>query len=818
MTEDGGENMRLCYRYILPFLMLASPALAQDTSGAPKEPETAQKDGQTTPAQPSSGGTPTEPQKSQAVPKLPPVKVIQTPPAAKPAKPARRPLAGTPEKARTPAPAAASASQAGQTSASTSAAQAETAHNEAVVQSAVTLNADREYILPKIGVNSFQFSQHDIEALPQGENIPIDKLLLQTPGVYQDSAASGNIHIRNEHANLQYRIDGIQLPDGISGFGNVLETSLIANMAVVTGALPAQYGLRTAGLVDIQTRMGSADPSGEISVYGGSHDTINTNLQYGGVSGNTQYFFTARFLENDFGIESPIPNVSAIHDDTQQEKFFSYTSTVLPNDARWVLMTGGFAGAYQIPNNPGQPVQYYMPNQTTFNSANLNENQFEQNYFGILAFQQSTAFADYQFSYFSRYNTLHYVPDTVGDLMFNGIATDLTRTSFLNGIQSDAAFRIAPDHTLRAGFVVSGEQTNVTDQATVFLSGSCGPGGNQLGSVGCGTIAAPTQVTDQENKFGWIAGVYVQDEWKITNQLTLNTGLRFDQMWQYVDANQLSPRIAAVYKPFDGTVFHAGYARFFSPPPQAVGAPENYQLFNPTVAAAQVGANPNALVNTTISASLPERSNYFDTGVTQVIVPGLEAGLTAYYKLAKDLIDDGQFGQAYTLTAFNYAKGENEGAELKLKYTKDGVLVYGNLAYARQVATQFVSNQYLVSADDYLFALNHYIPTDHSQTLTASAGVSYPVWDNTKASLDMIYGSGLRDGDYNEMHLPGYTQFNLGLSHEFILPDWKPFTLRFDVVNLFDHIYELRNGSGIGVFAPQWGPRRGFFVGYSQKF
>jgi len=82
----------------------------------------------------------------------------------------------------------------------------------------------------------------------------------------------------------------------------------------------------------------------------------------------------------------------------------------------------------------------------------------------------------------------------------------------------------------------------------------------------------------------------------------------------------------------------------------------------------------------------------------------------------------------------------------------------------------------------------------------------------------MIYGSGLRNGFDNSTSLPPYSQFNLGLSHEFILPDWKPLTVRFDVVNLFDEVYELRDGTGIGMFAPQWGPRRGFFVGLSQKF
>src|SRR5262249_15482490 len=157
---------------------------------------------------------------------------------------------------------------------------------------------------------------------PQGDNTPIDKALLQVPGVYQDSAASGNLHIRNEHANLQYRINGIQLPDGVAGFGNVLDTSLIGSMNVITGAMPAQYGLRTAGLIGIQTRTGTSDPSGVVSIYGGSYGTFTTSLQYGGVSGNTEYFFTGRFLENNLGIESPTPSKDALHDHTEQEKFF----------------------------------------------------------------------------------------------------------------------------------------------------------------------------------------------------------------------------------------------------------------------------------------------------------------------------------------------------------------------------------------------------------------------------------------------------------------------------------------------------------------
>jgi len=49
------------------------------------------------------------------------------------------------------------------------------------------------------------------------------------------------------------------------------------------------------------------------------------------------------------------------------------------------------------------------------------------------------------------------------------------------------------------------------------------------------------------------------------------------------------------------------------------------------------------------------------------------------------------------------------------------------------------------------------------------------------------------------------------------MPGEKPVTVRFDVINVFDTTYEIRNGTGIGVFAPQFGPRRGYFVGVSQK-
>jgi hypothetical protein len=710
-----------------------------------------------------------------------------------------------------------------------------------------SFDAARNNLYTTIGTTSETITHDTIEALPQGTNAPVEKVLLQAPGVSQDSAASGLLHVRNDHANVQFRINGVMLPDGVTGFGSVLDPNLIGSISLITGALPAEFGMRTVGLVDITTRSDIFNNSGSVSFYGGSRGTIQPSFEYGGTVDNTcgptapvaakaapsssatdcfpgvQYLFTGRYLQTTEGIENPLPTLNAIHDFSQQEKGFGYMSTFVDPVTRLTLIAGTATSTFQIPDVPGQPVGT-MGNPpvisafgvTNFNSALLNENQYEDTQFGVLALQRSVNGFDGQLSYFTRYNFLHFTPDPVGDLLLNGIASDITRESYTNGIQGDASYEINPVHTLRTGFTVSGEQTAVGNSSLVEPA----PGGV--------AVDAPETITDDVSKLGWLAGIYAQDEWKLTDKLTMNYGLRFDQMWQYVDANQLSPRVNFTYKPLELTTFHAGYARYFTPPVLVEAAPADIALFSGTTGAPPSGGT---------SPVLPERSHYFDAGVDQKIPFGcvspsasdcsmLELGVDAYYKIATDLLDNGNFGQALVLSAFNYAKGINEGVELSAKYHSGNFQAYGNLAVGQEKATDVVSNQYLfdnVTPQPALGGLTelqyidtHWIYTDHNQFVTGSAGASY-LWNGTRYSADMIYGSGLRTGDANIDSESPYAQVNVGASHEFAMPDSKPVTVRFDVVNLFDTIYQIRSGSGIGVFAPQYGPRRGYFVGVSKK-
>jgi outer membrane receptor protein involved in Fe transport len=283
----------------------------------------------------------------------------------------------------------------------------------------------------------------------------------------------------------------------------------------------------------------------------------------------------------------------------------------------------------------------------------------EDTQYSVLALQRSVNGFDGQLSYFTRYDRLHYSPDPLGDLLINGVASDIVRQSLTNGIQADGSYQINPAHIVRSGFYFSGEQIFVGNSSLVEPA----PGGV--------AVDAPFSITDDVSKTGCLAGVYAQDEWKVTDKFIINGGLRFDQMWLFTNANQLSPRINFTYLPFEFTKFHFGYARYFTPPVLVEAAPANIALFtNTTAAPLSGGTNP----------VLPERSHYFDAGIDQNIPFGcnkpaakdctdLDLGVDVYYKIATDLLDNGQFGQALVLSAFNYAQASSRASSSPQNFT-----------------------------------------------------------------------------------------------------------------------------------------------------
>ncbi|HWY30641.1 MAG TPA: TonB-dependent receptor, partial [Candidatus Acidoferrum sp.] len=515
------------------------------------------------------------------------------------------------------------------------------------------------------------------------------------------------------------------------------------------------------------------------------------------------------------------------HDNTDQFKAFTYMSYLLDDTSRLSLMGSASHSNFEVPNTAGVSVgtapggnPWNSPGSglpTSFNSANLNETQREQNYYGVGTYQKSAGDLNVQVSAFGRASGVHFRPDQIGDLYFNGVASDDERKLYTAGLQGDSSYDLGDKHTIRGGVEVLNSIVFSDANTTVFpLDGAGNPNGPAF------------TISQRDRLRGLFAGVYLQDEWKMFSQFTVNYGARFDEFTSSFDSeNQLSPRVNAIYKPTDSTTLHAGYSRYFTPPPiENVSGNDLAPFTDP----AHPNSNtPQVALDSPVKA---ERSDYFDAGITQKILPGLQVGVDGYYKYAHNQLDDGLFGQSLILSAFNYAQGRVYGVEFTGSYTHGGFSSYANVAVSKAQGEDWVSAQFLHTQNDLNYVQNHWIYLDHDQTVSGSFGAAYTWkegdWAATRVYTDAIYGSGLRasgggttptgDPIPNGTTVPVYYSVNIGGEQAFKFPRKQVLKVRLDVVNLTDNSYELRNGTGVGVGAAQFGARIGFFGSLSYTF
>jgi len=655
-----------------------------------------------------------------------------------------------------------------------------------VINVTAALDQARNGLSPDTGSSQYVISQQAIAALPLGDSTPLNQVMLQAPGVVQDSY--GQLHVRGDHANLQYRINGVLIPESIAGFGQSLDTQLIQSVKLLDGALPAQYGDRTAAVVDITTKSGSTlGNGGTVGVTGGSFGTFNPNASFWGNSGDWSYFFTANYLQDNVGIENPTASRTPIHDHTNQVKGFG--------DVTYLI------NRFEIPNNPGQTPQFGYLDTVNFDSANLNEQQNEQERFGVLALQGKFGDTNYQVSLGERDSTLQYLPDDVGDLMFNGVAGQINQGDRASTLQADFSMPWGSGHTLRYGLYGDFDQAYTNTNSLVFPAN---PDGTQASTT-------PFNIFTGNNITARTWAAYVQDQWNIGENWTVNYGLRGDEYEAFRTESQLSPRVGVVWQATDSTIVHAGYSRYFTPPQTELISSEAIDAFTNTT---------NAVKNYGNNTPLAERSNYFDVGISQNLGSAWTVGLDTYYRQVDRLQDEGQFGAALIYSTFNYALGRVQGTEFSLNYNDGPLTGYFNFAYSKALGKDVITSQYNFSPDELAYIANNYIYLDHDQKLTSSGGINYALTDNTKIGADYLFGSGLREDGLvpNGLALPDYFQLNLTLSHDFDFDSLGKLHTQLAVINALDRTYELRSGTGVGVGAPQFGPRRGLYLSLQKNF
>ena len=371
-------------------------------------------------------------------------------------------------------------------------------------------------------------------------------------------------------------------------------------------------------------------------------------------------------------------------------------SYLIDNTSRLTLILSSAYSTFQLPTTPGQAPQYQYGPIAAFDSSKVNENQLEQAHYEILGYQKSFRQIDLQVTQSFRYSDVLFTPDTVADVIFNGIATRADHQLFSNNVQFDIRDRINGRHTVRGGLSIGVQRAEVNTTDTVLPAAFDGdqwvatPGGQ------------PFRIVDGYHKTASLYGAYLQDEWLAAPKVMVNLGLRADLWDAYITEAQLSPRINVVYTPVRSTALHAGYGRYFTPPPLELVQSGDVSKFDSTTN----GVDPS-LKATAADPVRSERYDYFDAGVNQEITRHLHLGVDAYYKRKQYTLDEGQFGPAMIFSPNNALKGIVHGVEVTASYERDGLAVWANLARSQALAKGLVSGQWQFGVDEVAYMQSH---------------------------------------------------------------------------------------------------------------
>jgi outer membrane receptor protein involved in Fe transport len=668
-------------------------------------------------------------------------------------------------------------------------------------------------IQTKASSATYSLSRKEIDILPRGNNNELHDVLLTIPAAVYGSLKQ--VHIRQDHANLQLRIDGVPIPDTVSStFSDVITPRAWERADIVIGGMEAHVGNKTAALIDITTKSGTKPGFGSIQMFGGSNNTINPSFEYGGTIGEKfRYYFLNSHTATNRGIEPPTLGHSIFHGQSERNQTMFRGDYQYDNNNNITLLFLNSIAKYQIPTSPGQTANQeildLLPGFTPVPSEMVDENQKENNQYGHLVWRHDINARNF-FSlagYFRQtratfktdpFNVLAYVPDEEEPFS----AGDQDRTGYSGGVRLDYHFVHSKEHLIRWGFQI--DRTQAINKTRLFGFNRLDPTDPESDPI------APVIGINSDNRLiGWRQEFWIQDQWTPNEHWTFNIGVRGDAVQYLRHEGQISPRVGVTYRYNPEHAFHAFYGRMFTPPNlEAI----SFAKLN----TAGTTAEPE---DTTNNQPRAERAHYFQIGSVHALTDWATLQLTGYYKLANYLSDAGQFGTTPLLNYFAFERGWTRGADAALKvWFMKNLTGRGNIAWGQCKGYGLQSGHFLLHGEE-IADINSRsgIHCDHQQTLTASGILSYQLFERTTLTGQMLFASGLRTAEEgaktNSTHTPSYTIYNFSISHVIPLP-WhgQKFLIGFDIVNALDQKYFINQGEGsIGLGVAHAGMPRSFF-------
>ncbi len=677
----------------------------------------------------------------------------------------------------------------------------------------VTVTAEHEATISSVDINTGQqvFESEDYHAPPTEHMTD----LVQQNLAGAARAPTGEVHIRGQHGEFTYYVDGVPIPLGVfGGLNDIIDPKVIDRATFMTGGWPAEYGGQQTAVIDLQNRVPAGNFHLDASTYIGSYLVFNgaspfspgANVPYGNSGagpgdtlggrvgpfralnsdgqalsmsnhvGNFGYFISGSRQETDRRIDQPVVTLYNDHglDFFLYGKFeyligdndyitanlnFSKTNTEVPFDTEET----GFSPDRQITANSFQTLSYYH----TFNSDPDKESKLFVGLYG-------------------RQGGLNYMPSPADPVVlpngtpvftFAGNDTDYVlaenRTFSTLGIRTVYDDQISHEWKVSTGFNYSAT-TGVEQFSTRDSIGTTGPG-------------------DTSNYAGSDFGIFVQTEYHPVEWTRFDVGVRYDQHIA-PDAplqNQVSPRIRWNFFFDEANTGYLYFGRLFMP--------TNIEGLRTIESSQDTGSQS--------VPTLPERDDFWEATYLHSFDFGLKSKVSVYYKLATPGVDDETIGSSALKTPVNIAEVHTTGIEIALSYGHPTIPLVGylNAAINHAYGSGAVSGGFLpISSDGIATDL------DHDQRLSISAGITYQPTD-WFVNFSTIYGSGLTNGlttayvvngvnsyptglfNFNDStHVPASIIFNLGGGYTFHLGGGATLVPSLFITNLFDDFYLLK--------------------------
>jgi hypothetical protein len=610
-------------------------------------------------------------------------------------------------------------------------------------------------------------------------------------------APTGEVHIRGQHAEYTYYVDGVPVPPGISGSLNELfDPQVVNQISFQTGGWDAEYGGRNTAVINVATKIPSGGFHGSFTGYGGGYSgsTVSgptgSNGQSGTISGNSGpwgFFLSGARQFSDMRLEPVVidpdsKRISNFHNDGTD--YYGFGKLQYSPSAHDIFTFEGNLST----------TKFAVPYDSS-GGAFQNDHQNDGNSFVNLGWHHlvgqvddnGQAPADFFSGLFYRRASLRYDPDVHDNPSFQFFPdTNLyniseNRAASIYGIKADYAFR--PGHETEFKFGTLSTLTTGHENFSTFNGTQFGPQSNV-------------------DLSGHDIGVYGQVSYAPVEWVEVRGGVRYDSHSapDTPVASQVSPRIRLNFYPSSSTTAYLYCGRQFMP--------TNIEDLRTITSAAQGGQAQDP--------TTPERDNFFEGGLIQRFPEaGIVAKLSAYHKESSPGIDNNTVPGSAIVTDVNIQHVRVTGIEGVLEVRPRGpVSGYINAALNHAYGYGTITGGFFPDQPP-----SGFFDLDHDQRLSVVASATYSP-SNFFLSGTAIYGSGLTNGktpdacqcsfgeglfDFNSgTHVSPNTIFNAAAGYA-LRVGATAFTPELYVDNLFNKTYLLKGAffSGASVGRPR---------------